>query len=158
MTFNIVNIRKIWEKKGKIRRTRLMTKKRSSEIFTLKMEIFLKLGRKKIFCPPQIRRQVSAHAHFFPPLLLSSCILSLLPSFCPSFFLSTFLLMSPSFLASLLSISIRAMAAISCRLRGVLLTHSLTHSLTHPLTHSVSASLLEVDLQYCMKRIQHLFR
>src|SRR6218665_2659053 len=32
-TFNIVNIRKMWEKKGKIR-------KWSSEIFTLKMEIF----------------------------------------------------------------------------------------------------------------------
>src|SRR6218665_109438 len=51
-TFNIVNKRKMWEKKGKIRRTRSMTKKRSSEIFTLKMEIFFKLGRKKIFLVP----------------------------------------------------------------------------------------------------------
>ena len=38
-TFNIVKTRKIWEKKGKIRKTRSTTKKRSSEIFTLKMEI-----------------------------------------------------------------------------------------------------------------------
>src|SRR6218665_234398 len=63
-TFNIVNIRKMWEKKGKIRRTRPMTKKRSSEIFTLKMEIFPEIGpRKFFFGPPQIRRQVSAHDH-----------------------------------------------------------------------------------------------
>src|SRR6218665_582956 len=62
-TFNTVNIRKMREKKGKIRRTRLMTKKRSSEIFTLKMEIFPEIGPQKIFWPPpQIRRQVSAHA------------------------------------------------------------------------------------------------
>src|SRR6218665_6886 len=61
-TFNIVNIRKRWEKKGKIRRTRSMTKKRSSEMFTLKMEIFPEIGpRKKFLVPPQIRRQVSAH-------------------------------------------------------------------------------------------------
>ena len=39
-----------------------MTKKRSSEIFTLKMEIFPEIGPRKIFLvPPQIRRQVSAH-------------------------------------------------------------------------------------------------
>src|SRR6218665_3275087 len=52
-TFNIVNIRKMWEKKGKIRRTRSMTKKRSSEIFTLKMEIFPEIGpRKNCLVPP----------------------------------------------------------------------------------------------------------
>jgi len=40
-----------------------MTKKRSSEIFTLKMEIFPEIGpRKSFLVPPQIRRQVSAHA------------------------------------------------------------------------------------------------
>src|SRR6218665_2369701 len=39
-TFNRVKIRKIWEKKGKIRKTRSTTKKRSSEISTVKMEIF----------------------------------------------------------------------------------------------------------------------
>src|SRR6218665_3549449 len=64
-TFNTVNIRKMWEKKGQIRRTRLMTKKWSSEIFTLKMEIFPEIGPQKIFGPPQIRRQVSAHARVF---------------------------------------------------------------------------------------------
>src|SRR6218665_1850305 len=52
--FNIVNIRKMWEKKGKIRRTR--SKKGSSEIFTLKMEIFPEIGpRKNLLVPPQIR-------------------------------------------------------------------------------------------------------
>src|SRR6218665_1947338 len=51
-TFNIVNIRKMWEKKEKIRRTRLMTKNRSSEIFTLKMEIFPEIGLRKIFWVP----------------------------------------------------------------------------------------------------------
>src|SRR6218665_3186147 len=58
-TFNIVNIRKMWEKKGKIQRTRSMTKKRSSEmftlkmdIFTLKMEIFPEIGPRKIFWSP----------------------------------------------------------------------------------------------------------
>src|SRR6218665_3832302 len=51
-TFNIVNIRKMWEKKGKIRRTRSMTKKRSSEIFTLKMEIFPEIGPRKNFLVP----------------------------------------------------------------------------------------------------------
>src|SRR6218665_2593212 len=65
-TFNIVNIRKMWEKKGKIRRNRSMTKKRSSEIFTLKMEIFPEIGPRKFFLvPPQIRRQVSAHGHIY---------------------------------------------------------------------------------------------
>src|SRR6218665_186581 len=51
-TFNIVNIRKMWEKKGKIRRTRSMTKKRSSEIFTLKMDIFPEIGPRKNFLVP----------------------------------------------------------------------------------------------------------
>src|SRR6218665_2347009 len=51
-TFNIVNIWKMWEKKGKIRRTRSMTKKRSSEIFTLKMEICPEIGPRKNFLPP----------------------------------------------------------------------------------------------------------
>src|SRR6218665_714466 len=60
-TFNIVNIRKMWEKKGKIRRTRSMTKKKSSEIFTPKMEIFPEIGPRKFFLIPQIGRQVSAH-------------------------------------------------------------------------------------------------
>src|SRR6218665_37438 len=52
-TFNIVNIRKMWEKKGKIRRTRSMTKKRSSEMFTLKIEIFPEIGPRKIFWSPK---------------------------------------------------------------------------------------------------------
>src|SRR6218665_2658544 len=43
-TFNIVKIREIWEKKGKIRKTWSMTKKRSSEI----------LVREKIFRPPKL--------------------------------------------------------------------------------------------------------
>src|SRR6218665_1151138 len=60
-TFNIVNIRKMWAKKGKIRRTRSMTKKRSSETFALKMEFFPEIGPRKNFWSPQIRRQVSAH-------------------------------------------------------------------------------------------------
>src|SRR6218665_3328964 len=57
-TFNIVNLRKMWEKKGKIQKTRSMTKKRSSEIFTLKMEIFPEktsfrnLGPRKNFLVP----------------------------------------------------------------------------------------------------------
>src|SRR6218665_2574011 len=51
-TFNIVNIRKMWEKKEKIRRTRSMTKKKSSEIFTLKMEIFPEIGPRKNFLVP----------------------------------------------------------------------------------------------------------
>src|SRR6218665_959946 len=66
-TFNIVKIRKIWEKKGKIRKTWSMTKKMSSEILALKMEIFSqknpsfgKLGARKNFSSPQTRRQVSA--------------------------------------------------------------------------------------------------
>src|SRR6218665_1769556 len=55
MTFNIVNIRKMWEKKGKIQRTRSMTKKKvirnfypKMDIFTLKMDIFPEIGREKI--------------------------------------------------------------------------------------------------------------
>src|SRR6218665_3888659 len=51
-TFNTVNIRKMWEKKEKIRRTKSMTKKRSSEIFTLKMEIFPEIGPRKNFVVP----------------------------------------------------------------------------------------------------------
>src|SRR6218665_75712 len=51
-TFNIVNIRKMWEKKGKIQRTRSMTKKRSSENFPLKMEIFPEIGPRKNFWSP----------------------------------------------------------------------------------------------------------
>src|SRR6218665_1394513 len=51
-TFNTVNIRKMWEKKEKIRRTRSMTKKKSSEIFTLKMEIFPEIGPRKNFVVP----------------------------------------------------------------------------------------------------------
>src|SRR6218665_398071 len=51
-TFNIVNIRKMWEKKGKIRRTKSMTKKRSSEIFTLKIDIFPEIGPRKNFLVP----------------------------------------------------------------------------------------------------------
>src|SRR6218665_3773643 len=44
----------MWEKKGKIRRTRTMTKKRSSEIFTLKMALFPEIGpRKNILVPPK---------------------------------------------------------------------------------------------------------
>src|SRR6218665_2411076 len=58
-TFNIVNIRKIWEKKGKIRKTWSMTKKRSSEILAVKMEFFQKKtslqkswAAKKLSVPP----------------------------------------------------------------------------------------------------------
>src|SRR6218665_1126214 len=51
-TLNIVNIRKMWEKKGKIRRTRSMTKKRSSEILSLKMDIFSEIGPHKNFLVP----------------------------------------------------------------------------------------------------------
>ena len=60
-TFNIVNIRKMCEKKGKIRKTWLMTKKRSSEIFAVKMEIFPEkdghseiLVREIFFRPPKL--------------------------------------------------------------------------------------------------------
>src|SRR6218665_4229608 len=40
LAFNIVNILKIWKNKGEIQKTWSMTKKRSSEIFAVKMEIF----------------------------------------------------------------------------------------------------------------------
>ena len=68
--FNKVKIRKIKEKRGKIRKTWSMTKnkneKRSSEIFAAKLEIFSEkkrhLGRRKFFPSPQTRRQVSATA------------------------------------------------------------------------------------------------
>src|SRR6218665_3834747 len=65
-TFTIINIRKMWEKKGKIRRTRSMTKKkRSSEIFTLKMEIFPEIGpRKNVLVPPKFGARS-------PPMLAS---------------------------------------------------------------------------------------
>ena len=62
-TFNIVKIRKIWEKKEKIRKTWSMTK-RSSEIFVVKMEIFSKkviLFRENFFRPPILGAR-------FPPL------------------------------------------------------------------------------------------
>ena len=42
----------MWEKNGKIRRTRSMTKKRSSEIFALKMDIFPEIGPRKNFLVP----------------------------------------------------------------------------------------------------------
>src|SRR6218665_2705805 len=68
-SFNIVNIRKMWEKKGKIPRTRSMTKKKGHQKFLpRKWEFFLKLGCEKIFWSPQIRRQVSAHACTQPAL------------------------------------------------------------------------------------------
>src|SRR6218665_2290182 len=59
-TFNIVKIRKIWEKKGKIRKTRSMTKKeKKSEIFTLKVKMFFRkktsfrnVGQRKILSVP----------------------------------------------------------------------------------------------------------
>ena len=51
--FNIVNIRKMWEKKGKIRRTKSMTKKKGHQKFLpWKWTFFLKLGREKIFLSP----------------------------------------------------------------------------------------------------------
>src|SRR6218665_1601205 len=65
-TLNTVKIREIWEKKGKIRKTRSMTKRRSSEILAVKIEIFSEktsfrnLGPRKICPSPQTRRQVSA--------------------------------------------------------------------------------------------------
>src|SRR6218665_2660886 len=71
-SFNIVNIRKMWEKKGKIPRTRSMTKKRSSEIFTQKMGIFPEIGPRKNFLvppkfgarsPPMARTQVVRRVH-----------------------------------------------------------------------------------------------
>src|SRR6218665_901095 len=53
-TFNIVNIWKMWEKKGKIRRTRSMTKKKVIRNFTLKMEIFPEIGpQQKFLVPPK---------------------------------------------------------------------------------------------------------
>src|SRR6218665_3571224 len=68
-TFNIVKKGKIWEKKGKIRKTWSMTKKRSSEIFGRENGNFFRrkrhseiLIREKNFRPPQIRLQVSATA------------------------------------------------------------------------------------------------
>ena len=63
-TFIRAKIRKTREKRGKIRRTWSMTKKRSSEIFCAKMGIFLKKSSSwssKTFPYPQTRRQVSAH-------------------------------------------------------------------------------------------------
>src|SRR6218665_3798489 len=60
-SFNIVNIQKMWEKKGKSPRTRSMTKKGHQKFLPRKWEFFLKLGREKNFWSPQIRRQVSAH-------------------------------------------------------------------------------------------------
>src|SRR6218665_3129101 len=58
-TFNTVKIRKI-------RKTWSMTKKRSSEILGVKIEIFLRkkrrLGPRNFFRSPQTRRQVSATA------------------------------------------------------------------------------------------------
>src|SRR6218665_3022814 len=60
-TFYIVKIRKMCEKKGKIRKTWLMTKKRSSEMFAVKMEIFPEkdghseiLVREIFFRPPKL--------------------------------------------------------------------------------------------------------
>src|SRR6218665_2503898 len=76
-TFNIVNIRKMWEKKGKIQGTRSMTKKRSSEIFTLKMdiftlkmEIFPEIGPRKIFLVPP---KFGARS---PPMYVAECLKS----------------------------------------------------------------------------------
>src|SRR6218665_188965 len=76
-----------------------MTKKRSSEICTLKMDI----GPRKNFWSPQIRRQVSAHVTCCPSsfLITSFRILSLLDL--PSIFRSqlifaTSILLSSSFL------------------------------------------------------------
>src|SRR6218665_1019072 len=64
---NKVKIRKIREKRGKILKTWSMTKKRSSEIFAAKMDIFFRkiphLGRRKIFPSPL---KLGAR---FPPLL-----------------------------------------------------------------------------------------
>src|SRR6218665_2444509 len=61
---NKVKIRKIREKRGKIRKTWSMTKKRSLEIFAAKMGIFPEkshlVGPRKKFPSPQTRRQVSA--------------------------------------------------------------------------------------------------
>jgi len=51
MAFNIANIGKIWEKKGKIRKIWSMTKKRSSEIFTAKMELFPPKNHSEILGP-----------------------------------------------------------------------------------------------------------
>jgi len=62
--YNKVKIRKIREKRGKIRKTWSMSKNRSSEKFAAKMGIFMKknviLVREKCFRLPQTRRQVSA--------------------------------------------------------------------------------------------------
>src|SRR6218665_636597 len=69
-TFNTVKIWKIWEKIRKIRKTWSVTKKRSSEILAVKMEIFSErnviseiLVHKKFFRPPKL----SARS---PPLVL----------------------------------------------------------------------------------------
>ena len=50
-----------------------MTKKRSSEIFTLKMEVFPEIGLRKFFWVPQIRHQVSAHGPIYVILLQIVC-------------------------------------------------------------------------------------
>ena len=63
-TFNIVNIRKMWGKrKGKLEEPGRWLKKRSSEIFYPEnINFSWNWAAKKFFGPPQIRRQVSAHA------------------------------------------------------------------------------------------------
>jgi len=61
MKFNTVKIRRIWKKKGKIRKTWSMTKKRSSEFLGVKMEIISEKNvnqkswsAEKIFRPPKL--------------------------------------------------------------------------------------------------------
>src|SRR6218665_1276243 len=59
-TFNIVNIRKMWEKKGKIQRTMSMTKKKvirnfypeNGHFYPEKWKFSLKLGRENFFWSP----------------------------------------------------------------------------------------------------------
>jgi len=64
--FYTVKIRRIWKERVKTRKSRSMTKKRSSEFLGVKMEIFPKktsfinFGPRKILPSPQTQRQVSA--------------------------------------------------------------------------------------------------
>ena len=51
-TFIIVNIRKMWEKKGKIRRTKSMTKKSHQKFLPWEWNIFPEIGPRKNFLVP----------------------------------------------------------------------------------------------------------
>jgi len=87
---NKVKIRKIREKRGKIRKTWSMTKKGHQKVLPLKWEFFQKKSSswsRKFFPSPQTRRQVSAHAwctnaapmvatplHIYSDIILNECM------------------------------------------------------------------------------------